>query len=250
MPWVNIFEHEACEVVIDLRYAGNDYPPEAEDVFPIDRNPNTPQYFGDSGSNVGLYANDWNIDGPAIGVPPETWAETFPWGMYIIPSGGIAGRRFRARVLQQTSGIIEPWPGDGTIQCPGYFVEGCGWIAAYDEAALVPFNPYGNPPTDSEWYEFDVVADEPNAGGLENTGWAGLFNYDELGYGDTRGFYEWQVWVDGPPEGECSYDCSCDPESGSRNTDTLGSLRSIGSDSSTRSAQTRCALSPTSVARC
>lgn len=200
MPWVNIFENEDCEVVVDLKQTGNQYPPDPGDVFPIDRDfdNNNPQYFGES--FVGLYYNEYNIVGPAIGVPQDAWTDPLPWGMYIIPSGGIAGRRFRARVLQQTSGLSNQGEGSGIIQCPGYFVDGCGWMPAYDEAALVPYNESGNPPVDSEWYEFEVVADEPDAGGLDNTGWVGLFNYENQGNTETvRGFYEWQVWVDGPP---------------------------------------------------
>lgn len=216
MPWVNIFEHEACEVVIGLTQYGNEYPPETEDVFPLDANPETPQYFW---NQAGIYS----IDEPVIGIPDGA-EYALPWGMYIIPSGGIAGRRFRARVLQQTSGITGPAPDAGLIQCPGYFVEGCGWMPAYDEAALVPYNEDGNPPVDSEWYEFEVVADEPDAGGLDNTGWVGLFNYDNFGWhtNTARGFFEWQVWVDGPDPGECNFNCECDDPNPSR---TLAELR-------------------------
>lgn len=198
MPWVNIFEHEACEVVIGLG-GSNDYPPESENVFPLDANPETPQIFVGGGLEAGLYMLG---EGPVIGIPPES-DYAFPWGMYIIPSGGIAGRRFRARMLQQTNRFDYPGSDAGLIQCPGYFVMGCGWETAYDEAALVPYNPHGNPPADSDWYEFEEVATEPDAGGLENTGWVGLFNYDaQNNTATTRGFYEWQVWVDGPPPPE------------------------------------------------
>lgn len=195
MPWVNIFEHEPCDVVIRL---SNDYPPQQSNVFPLDANPETPQIF-DSDSGYGLYLLD---DGPVVGIPPDS-VSTFSWGMYIVPSGGMAGRRFRARMREQTNRLNDPAPGEGLIQCPGYLVYGCGWEPAYDEAALVPYTPVGDPPTDSDWYEFDVVADEPDAGGLESTGWVGLFNYDaQNNTATTRGFFEWQVWVDGPPPPE------------------------------------------------
>lgn len=204
MPWVNIFEHEECEVVIGLVPYGNTYPPAPWDVFPLAKNPATPQTFWEQ---VGIYSIDVT-DGATgvrvIGVPGGS-PYALPWGMYIIPSGGIAGRRFRARVLQQTSGLNEVGPDDGLIQCPGYFFDGCGFVPSYDEAALVPYNEYGNLPVDSEWYEFEVVAAEPDAGGLDTTGWVGLFNYDYFG-GQTnvaRGFFEWQVWVDGPEPSAC-----------------------------------------------
>lgn len=203
MPWVNIFEHEECEVVIGLIPYGNSYPPAPWAVFPLAKSPATPQLFEES---IGIYSIDV-ADGDTgrrvIGTPLGVQHKPLPWGMYIIPSGGVAGRRFRARVLRHTSAFNEP-SDEGFILCPGYFVDGCGAETAYDEAAIVPFNPSGNPPEDSEWYEFEEVAAEPDAGGLDTTGWVGLFNYSYEDYSAAfpRGFFEWQVWVDDPPPPE------------------------------------------------
>lgn len=55
----------------------------------------------------------------------------------------------------------------------------------------------------------------------------GIVQYRYWGEQETPQYAEWQieVWQDGPePPEECSYDCSCDPESGRRNTETLGTL--------------------------
>lgn len=219
MPWVNIFEHEECEVVIGLVPYGNTYPPAPWAVFPLAKNPATPQIFEGS---VGIYsidAADDDTGARVIGVPWGVQHAPLSWGMYIIPSGGVAGRRFRARVLRHTSAFVEP-PEDGFILCPGYFFDGCGSVPSYDEAAMVPFNPSGNPPEDSEWYEFEEVAAEPDAGGLDTTGWVGLFNYSYEDYSAAfpHGFFEWQVWSDGTGPAVCFW------------TDLVNATQECGSD--------------------